>query len=61
MLPFQIDVMRAQQDRITDNEVYSTMPVVLSLRLMLLRMPKGYLRLLQLLDYITHVLLSTFV
>ena len=61
MISFQIDVMRAQQDGITNSEVHSIMPVVVPLRLMLVHMPKGYLHLHHLLDYIAHLLLSTFV
>ena len=56
IIPFQIDVMRGQQNRITNSEVYSTIPAIMPLRLTLL-CPKGYLCLLHLLDYISHVLL----
>ena len=49
------------KNRITDIEVYSTMSVIVLLRLMLLHMPKGYLCLFHLLDNIAHILLSTFV
>ena len=61
MIPFQIDMTHAQQDRITNSKVQSMMPAIVPLRLMLLHMSKGYLRLLDLLDYIAHILLSTFV
>ena len=37
------------------------MPAIVPLRLTLLHMPKGYLPLLHLLDYIAHILLNTFV
>ena len=60
-IPFQIDVMHAQQDGITNSEVHSMMTVIVPLKRMLLCMPKGYLRLLYLLDYIAYILLSTFV
>ena len=61
MIPFQIDVTRAQQDRIANSEFHSMMPAVIPLRLMVLRMPKGYLCTLYLLDYISHILLCTLV
>ena len=61
MIPFQLDVTHAQQNRITNIEIYSMMPAIVPLRLMLLYMPEGYLRLLCLLNYIAHILLSTFV
>ena len=60
-IPFQIDVMYAQQDRISNSEVDSMMLVVVPLRLRLLHMPKDNLCLLHLVDYIAHVLLSTLV
>ena len=60
-IPFQINVMHAQQDRIVNSEVYSMIPVVMPLKLILPCMPKGYLCFLYLLDYISHILLSTFV
>ena len=37
------------------------MPAIVPLRLTLLHMPKSYLHLLHLLDYIAHILLNTFV
>ena len=52
MIPFQIDVTRAQQNRITNSEVHSMMVVVVPLGIILLHMPKGYLCLFHLLDYI---------
>ena len=61
MIPFQIDMMHAQQDRITNSEIHILLPAVLPLRLMLLHMPKGYLHLLHLLNSIALVLLCTFV
>ena len=61
MIPFQIDVTCAQQDRITNSKAHSIMPAIVPLRLKILCMPKGYLHLLHLLDYIAHVLLNTFV
>ena len=61
MIPFQVDVTHAQQIRITNIEVYSMMPTIVPLRLMLLRLPKGYLCLLYSLNYIAYILLSTFV
>ena len=60
-IPFQIYVTRAQQNRITKSEVHGIMHAIVPLRPMLLRIPKGYLRLLHLVDYIAHILLSTFV
>ena len=60
MIPFQINVTHAQQDKITNIEIHNTMPAIVPLRLALLCMPKGYLRLLHLLDYIAYILLSTF-
>ena len=61
MIPFQIDVMHAQQDRIANSEVHSMMPMIVPLILMLLCMLNGYLHLLHLLDYIAHILLCTFI
>ena len=61
MISFQIDVPRAQQNRITNIEVHSMMPVILTLRLTLLCMPQGKFFLSRLLDYISYILLSTFV
>ena len=55
MIPFQIDVTCAQQDRITNSEVHRMMPAVVPLRLTLLNMRKGYFCLLHLLDYIIHI------
>ena len=60
-IPFQINVMHAQQNKITNSEVQSMMPAIVPIRLMLSHMPKGYLCLLHLADYITHIFLSTFV
>ena len=61
IIPFQIDIWYDQQDEITNSEVHSTILAILSLRLTLLCMPKGYLCLLHLVDYIAYILLSTFV
>ena len=55
MIPFQIDLTHAQQDKITNIEVHSMMPAVIPLRLMLLCIPKGYLRIFYLVDYIVHI------
>ena len=60
MIPFQINVTHAQQDKIPSSEFYIIMATVVPLRIMLLCMRKGYLYLLHLLDYIAYVLLSTF-
>ena len=59
IIPIQIDVMHAQQDRITNSKVHITMPAIMPLRLTLLCMRKDYFRLLYLLNYISHIL-STF-
>ena len=61
MIPFKINVTCAQQDRIANSEVHSTMYAIVPLRLMLLSMPKGCFCVLYILDYISHILLSTFV
>ena len=53
--------MHVQQSRITNSEVNSTILAIVPLRITLLHMPKGYLHLRHLLDYIAHILLSTFV
>ena len=37
MIPFQIDVMHAQQDIITNSEVHRMMPALVPVRLMLLQ------------------------
>ena len=61
MIFLKINMMHTQQDRIANSKIHSTMPMIVPLRLMLLCMPKGYLCLLNLLDYIAYILLSTFV
>ena len=61
VIPFQIDVICVQQNRITNSEVHSTMTAIVPFRLMLLRMPKGFLNLFHLLDYVAHIQLNTFV
>ena len=61
IIPIQIDVTHAQCDRITNSKVYTTITAILPLILTLLCMPKGYLCLFYLLDYIAYLLLSTFV
>ena len=61
MTTFKINVIHAQQKRITNSWVHSIMPAVVPLRIMLLCMPKGYFCLLYFLDYIAQILLSTFI